>query len=117
MMMTRSLSRAFIPLTSAMRADLRVVQEGLAVDLQQAQRLIMAGAVLANGSLVPHPASEVPREAQLQLRPAPRYVSRGGEKLEHALSTFTLDVKGAVIADVGSSTGGFTDCLLQHGAA
>src|SRR3990172_13436834 len=99
-----------------MRADLRLVEQGLAPDLQQAQRVIMAGAVLAEGSPVPHPASQVAREAQLQLRPQPRYVGRGGEKLAHALQRLGLPIKGSVFADVGASTGGFTDCLLQDGA-
>src|SRR3990172_13008320 len=98
-----------------MRADLRLVEQGLVPDLQQAQRVIMAGAVLAEGTPVPHPASQVAREAQLQLRPQPRYLSRGGEKLAHALTTFGLSVKDGVLADVGASTGGFTDCLVQHG--
>ena len=100
-----------------MRADLRLVEQGLVPDLQQAQRVIMAGAVLAEGSPVPHPASQVAREAQLQLRPQPRYVGRGGEKLAHALQRLGLPIKGSVFADVGASTGGFTDCLLQHGAS
>ena len=100
-----------------MRADLRLVEQGLAPDLQQAQRVIMAGAVLAEGSPVPHPASQVAREAQLQLRPQPRYVGRGGEKLAHALATFSLPVNDGIFADIGAFTGGFTDCLLQHGAS
>jgi 23S rRNA (cytidine1920-2'-O)/16S rRNA (cytidine1409-2'-O)-methyltransferase len=99
-----------------MRADQRVLQEGLAADLQQAQRLIMAAAILADGRPIPHPASEVGSKAELTLRASPRYVSRGGEKLEHALRELGLHVAGKVIADVGASTGGFTDCLLQHGA-
>ncbi len=100
-----------------MRADLRLVEQGLAPDLQQARRVILAGAVLAEGGSVPHPASLVARQAQLQLRPRPRYVSRGGEKLAHALAAFGLSVNGSVLADVGASTGGFTDCLLQQGAS
>ena len=116
MMMGRSPAASVCSVAFEMRADLRALQEGLAADLQQAQRLIMAGAVVADGRPVPHPASEVASGAELHLRAAPRYVSRGGEKLERALTSFGLSVEGEVVADVGASTGGFTDCLLQHGA-
>jgi 23S rRNA (cytidine1920-2'-O)/16S rRNA (cytidine1409-2'-O)-methyltransferase len=116
MMMTRSPSASVYSLYSEMRADIRTVEEGLATDRRQAQQLIMAGAILADGRPVPHAAIEVASDARLQLRPRSRYVSRGGEKLEHALTAFSLKVNGGVFADVGASTGGFTDCLLQHDA-
>lgn len=83
----------------------------------KAQRLIMAGQVRADGQLVPKPATQLPAEADLAVDRGPRYVSRGGEKLAAALAAFPVHVDGRVCADVGASTGGFTDCLLQRGAA
>lgn len=76
----------------------------------------MAGDVLVDGERVMRQAASVPEQAPIELARAPRYVSRGGEKLEHALRVFDLDVRGLVCVDAGASTGGFTDCLLQHGA-
>ncbi len=77
----------------------------------------MAGQVRADGQVVAKPSSMLAPEAQLEVERGPRFVSRGGEKLEAALAEFGMEIGGAVCADVGSSTGGFTDCLLQHGAA
>ncbi len=81
-----------------------------------AQRLIMAGEVLVDGRVVDRPATAVAEGAEIVLKARPRFVSRGGEKLQAALEAFRLDVSGAVCADIGASTGGFTDCLLQAGA-
>jgi 23S rRNA (cytidine1920-2'-O)/16S rRNA (cytidine1409-2'-O)-methyltransferase len=99
------------------RLDQRVHTLGLTESREQARRLIMAGEVLVNGQLVDRPAASVEAEAEIVLKTRPRFASRGGEKLEAALEHFQIDVRGLVCADVGASTGGFTDCLLQRGAA
>jgi 23S rRNA (cytidine1920-2'-O)/16S rRNA (cytidine1409-2'-O)-methyltransferase len=99
------------------RLDLLLVERGLAESRQQAQRLIMAGQVTVDGGLVDKPGSRVPAAAGIEVDGGLPYVSRGGYKLEAALDAFGLDVAGLVAADVGASTGGFTDCLLQRGAA
>lgn len=98
------------------RLDLVLVERGLASSRTLAQRLIQAGRVLVNGQIADKPARLVPAEAQIELQERPRYVSQGGYKLEKALRVFQIDVTGRVCLDVGASTGGFTDCLLQHGA-
>ena len=100
-----------------MRLDLLLVERGLAESRSQAQRLVMAGQVRVDGQLVDKPAAAVPAVAAIEVDRGPRYVSRGGEKLEAGLRVFELDVQGLVAADVGASTGGFTDCLLQYGAS
>ena len=100
-----------------LRADILLVERGLAESRSQAQRLVMAGQVRANGQLVDKPSSLLQNEAALEIVRRPRYVSRGGQKLEAALQRFEIQLEGRVCADVGASTGGFTDCLLQHGAA
>jgi 23S rRNA (cytidine1920-2'-O)/16S rRNA (cytidine1409-2'-O)-methyltransferase len=79
--------------------------------------LILAGDVLVDGTPVTRAGSAIRDEEMLSLKTPPRFVSRGGEKLQHALDTFAIDVRGSVVADFGASTGGFTDCLLQAGAA
>lgn len=95
-----------------------VVQRRLGVTRSKAQGLVLAGSVLSlNGEVLDKPGMRIPEDMALDIREAPRYVSRGGLKLEQALAYFHLDVHGAVAIDVGASTGGFTDCLLQHGAA
>lgn len=99
------------------RLDLLLVERGLAESRDKAQAAILAGDVLVNGERVVRQAASVAEDAQIALAQAPRYVGRGGEKLEHALATFGLDVTGRVCLDAGASTGGFTDCLLQNGAA
>ncbi len=99
------------------RADVLLVERGLAESRTQAQRLVMAGQVRADGQVVDKPSSMLAGEARLEVEKGPRYVSRGGEKLEAALEQFEVAVEGKVCADVGASTGGFTDCLLQHGAS
>ena len=102
---------------SKQRLDLLLVQRGLAESRERAQALIRAGQVLVNDQVVDRPGRRVPINATLRLRSRLPYVSRGGLKLEAALDAFGLDVAGWVAADVGASTGGFTDCLLQRGAA
>lgn len=98
------------------RLDQLLVQRGLAESRSQAQRLIMAGQVRLDGEVTLRPSKEAPATAAIAVDAGPRFVSRGGEKIEAALETFGLSVQGKVCADVGASTGGFTDCLLQRGA-
>lgn len=100
-----------------MRLDVLMVERGLAESRAKAQALIMAGQVRVAGQVALKPATPVPPDCALTVDAGPRFVSRGGEKLEGALEAFALDVSGFICADVGASTGGFTDCLLQHGAA
>ena len=99
------------------RIDVLLVERGLAESRTLAQRLVMAGEVRADGELVPKPSSLVPPQAVLDVDRKPRFVSRGGEKLLAALQAFSIEVIGKTCADAGASTGGFTDCLLQQGAA
>lgn len=98
------------------RLDTLLVGRGLADDLDQAQRLIGAGAVLVNEMRCDKVGSLVEEAARISVKSSRKYVSRGGEKLESALQGLALDLTGWICADIGSSTGGFTDCLLQHGA-
>ena len=98
------------------RVDVLLVGRGLAESRAQAQRLIMAGKVRSDGQVVLKPGASIQEDARLEVDQGPPFVSRGGEKLQAALATFALDVGGRACADVGASTGGFTDCLLQHGA-
>jgi 23S rRNA (cytidine1920-2'-O)/16S rRNA (cytidine1409-2'-O)-methyltransferase len=94
-----------------------LVQKGLAESREKAKGLIMAGLVEVNENIVDKPGHLIPISSAISLqKPHPPYVSRGGLKLEAALDHFSLDVQGKVVMDVGSSTGGFTDCLLQRGA-
>ena len=99
------------------RADELLVARGLAESRSQAQRLVMAGQVRAAGQVVAKPSSLLEPEVDLQVDTGPRFVSRGGEKLAAAIQQFGTVIEGRVCADLGASTGGFTDCLLQHGAA
>ncbi|NPV86381.1 MAG: TlyA family RNA methyltransferase [Anaerolineae bacterium] len=100
------------------RLDMLLVDSGKAESRNMAQRMIMAGQVRVDGQVVLKPSTRVLREAQIEVVKRPRYVSRGGEKLEAALTAFGMeDLSGWICADVGASTGGFSDCLLQHGAA
>lgn len=98
------------------RLDVLLVAKGLAESRSAAQRLVMAGRVRVAGERADKPSRQVPVNAAIWVESGPRYVSRGGEKLEAALAAFDLRPEGRVCADVGASTGGFTDCLLQHGA-
>ena len=100
------------------RADLVLVEQGLAPSRERARALILAGEVLAGDRPIEKAGQLVDGAVELRLRSAPMpYVSRGGVKLAHALATFGIGVAGKVALDVGASTGGFTDCLLQAGAA
>ena len=99
------------------RLDVALVERGLAESREKAQRAIMAGQIQVNGQLARKPSDRVREQDAVVLLVAEKYVSRGGLKLEHALHEFPLDVHDAVAIDLGASTGGFTDCLLQHGAA
>ena len=100
------------------RLDRLLVERGLAPTLEKARGLIMAGEVIAHDHRADKPALLVSPDAPVRLRSEPcPYVSRGGLKLEKPLKEFAIPVQGATALDVGASTGGFTDCLLQHGAA
>jgi 23S rRNA (cytidine1920-2'-O)/16S rRNA (cytidine1409-2'-O)-methyltransferase len=100
-----------------MRLDELLVNLGLADSRDLAGRYVMAGQVRINGQVAQQPGDLALPDAEVTLDLGPRFVSRGGEKLAAAFEAFALDVRGHVCADVGASTGGFTDCLLQHGAA
>ena len=104
------------PRPSKVRLDLLLTSRGLFETRERAQRAILAGTVYVEGQRVDKPGTKVAEDAQLDARQKERYVSRGGLKLEGALSHFHLDPAGKICLDVGASTGGFTDCLLQHGA-
>jgi len=99
------------------RADKLLVKRGLAASQEKARALIMAGLVSSGGSDVLKPGSLVDEAAPISLKARPPFVSRGGLKLAEALDRFAVDVRGKTAVDIGSSTGGFTDCLLQRGAA
>jgi 23S rRNA (cytidine1920-2'-O)/16S rRNA (cytidine1409-2'-O)-methyltransferase len=99
------------------RLDVLLVERGLAESRAKAQAMIMAGQVRVADQVALKPATSVSSDSVLTVDSGPRFVSRGGEKLDAALEAFALDVTGFVCADVGASTGGFTDCLLQRGAA
>jgi 23S rRNA (cytidine1920-2'-O)/16S rRNA (cytidine1409-2'-O)-methyltransferase len=101
---------------SKQRLDTVIVNMGLAENKSKAQAYIMAGDVIVNGHAATKPGALIPEDARIELKEKPPYVSRGGLKLEHALQEFKIDVAGRTCLDVGASTGGFTDCLLQHGA-
>jgi 23S rRNA (cytidine1920-2'-O)/16S rRNA (cytidine1409-2'-O)-methyltransferase len=95
------------------RLDMVLVERGLADSRSQAQALVLAGLVRGYDK----PGQQIDENAELSVDSPPRYVSRGGEKLRHALDAFEVDVTGTACVDVGASTGGFSDCLLQAGAA
>jgi 23S rRNA (cytidine1920-2'-O)/16S rRNA (cytidine1409-2'-O)-methyltransferase len=99
------------------RLDLWMVEHGAAATRERAQALIMAGEVLVNGQKAAKPGQPVAADARVEVLAKLRYVGRGGIKLEAALRQFNIDASGLVCADFGASTGGFTDCLLQAGAA
>ena len=98
------------------RLDQMLVEKGLAQSRQKAQAMILAGEVLVNDQKIDKPGHAVPEDARLRILGAQRFVSRGGAKLEAALGYFAISVDGRICADLGASTGGFTDCLLEHGA-
>jgi 23S rRNA (cytidine1920-2'-O)/16S rRNA (cytidine1409-2'-O)-methyltransferase len=99
------------------RLDQLVVDKGLAESREKAKRLILAGQIEVDGQPAPKPGHPVAPDHTITLKEAERFVSRGGEKLEGAMEAFELDLTGTVCLDIGSSTGGFTDCMLQHGAS
>jgi len=99
------------------RLDRVIKDRRLIRSRSRAQRMIEAGRVKVNGQIVSRPGHPIDSEAEIEILGYEPYVSRGGEKLEAALERFRIDPKGRVCLDVGASTGGFTDCLLQHGAA
>ncbi len=101
---------------SKVRVDNLLVERGLVDSRSQAQRLVMAGQVRADGEVVNKPSVTVSQGVELTIETHPEYVSRGGEKLVAALKAFDVDVSNLICADIGASTGGFTDCLLRHGA-
>ena len=104
--------------TTKQRLDVALVERGLAPTRQTAQALIMSGSVCVEGLTADKPGIKVPAGADITVRgSAPAYASRGGLKLAGALESFGLEVTGLTALDVGASTGGFTDCLLKHGAA
>ena len=99
------------------RLDVLLVERGLHESRQRAQAAIMSGEVFVGGQRVDKPGTAVAEDAEVEVRGAAlAYVSRGGLKLEKAMATFPIDLTGAVCADIGASTGGFTDCMLQNGA-
>ncbi len=99
------------------RLDILLCERDLAPTRAKARAMIMAGEVMVDGTVVTKSGTLIRADAALELKQKPRFVSRGGEKLAAALDAFQFDVSGRVCADVGASTGGFTDCLLQNGAA
>jgi 23S rRNA (cytidine1920-2'-O)/16S rRNA (cytidine1409-2'-O)-methyltransferase len=98
------------------RLDLELVRRGLAASRQQAQQLIRAGKVRGGDQLLDKPGTEISPDLDLHVETPPRFVSRGGEKLLAALEALPIRVQGRICLDGGISTGGFSDCLLQHGA-
>lgn len=107
----------FMPKAAARsRIDALLVERGLVESRQKARAILLAGEIRVDGAPVTKPGSLVPNEAAIEVLQRPAYVSRGGDKLQHALRTFAFDPAGLTCVDLGASTGGFTDCLLQHGA-
>lgn len=106
-----------MPGSAKSRLDELLVARGLAATRSQARALIMAGRVLGRTGRLDKPGREISADAEVTVEQPPRFVSRGGEKLEGALAGFALDLRGAHVLDIGASTGGFTDCALQAGAA
>src|ERR1700734_505220 len=99
------------------RLDVLVTERGLAASREKARALILAGQVIVNGQKADKAGANIGIDATIELLAQPRYVGRGGLKLEAALDHFGISAAGKVCLDVGSSTGGFTDCVLQRGAA
>lgn len=98
------------------RLDLLLIKRGLFPSRANAQAAIMAGEVMVEGQKAEKPGKDVDVEAKIEIKNRAKYVGRGGEKLEHAIKEFKIKAKGKICLDVGASTGGFTDCLLQNGA-
>lgn len=113
----RTLNKYLVPDNiEKQRVDALLVERGLCESRERAQRALMAGLVTVGGVRVEKPGARVPVDAVVEVKGGEKYVSRGGLKLEHGLDAFGIDVAGRVALDVGASTGGFTDCLLQRGA-
>lgn len=100
-----------------LRLDQLLYEKGFFDSREKAQRAVLAGQVLVEGQIHSKPGSKIPETSTITITERERYVSRGGYKLEGALRAFAIDPTGLECLDLGSSTGGFTDCLLQHGAA
>jgi 23S rRNA (cytidine1920-2'-O)/16S rRNA (cytidine1409-2'-O)-methyltransferase len=100
-----------------LRLDQLLVARGLCESREKAQRAIMAGDVMVGGRVIDKAGTKIADDADVSVKTPERYVGRGGYKLEHALEHFGIDPTGWICLDIGASTGGFTDCLLQHGAA
>jgi 23S rRNA (cytidine1920-2'-O)/16S rRNA (cytidine1409-2'-O)-methyltransferase len=98
------------------RLDQLLVEKGLAESREKARRLIVAGHVLVDGQPAPKPGHTLDPDREVVLKEVEQFVSRGGEKLEGAMESFPIELSGKICLDIGSSTGGFTDCMLQHGA-
>ena len=98
------------------RLDQLLMEKGLAESREKAKRLILAGQVIVDGHPSPKPGHPLSPDHKIILKDAARFVSRGGEKLEGAMEAFPITLEGKICLDIGSSTGGFTDCMLQHGA-
>src|SRR5665811_307846 len=98
------------------RLDLALVERGLVESRSRAKALILAGDVLVDDQVISQAGAPVTERQAVELRQKPRFVSRGGEKIDHALEIFNLDMAGKVVADLGACTGGFTDAVLQRGA-
>jgi 23S rRNA (cytidine1920-2'-O)/16S rRNA (cytidine1409-2'-O)-methyltransferase len=107
---------SFTPITKKVRADALLLELGLVPSRAKAQALILAGEVYVGESRVEKPGAQLKSDSPIEVRAREKYVSRGGFKLEGALDDFGFDPSGKTAADVGASTGGFTDCLLQRGA-
>ena len=104
--------------TTKLRLDKLLLERGLVPSRERAQALVLAGKVLVNEQKIEKPGASVDPASEIRLLGDDlKYVSRGGLKLEHALQHWKIDVRGRICLDVGASTGGFTDCMLQHGAA
>jgi 23S rRNA (cytidine1920-2'-O)/16S rRNA (cytidine1409-2'-O)-methyltransferase len=102
--------------TNKQRLDILLVERGLVESREMAQKLIYAGQALIDGQLALKPSQQVEPAATVSLKTKAKFVSRGGDKLDHALNIFAVNVAGKICLDAGASTGGFTDCLLQRGA-
>ena len=98
------------------RLDQLLVEKGLVESREKAKRLIMSGQILVDGQPAPKPGQTLAPDREITLKAVERFVSRGGEKLEGAMQAFPISLEGKVCLDIGPSTGGFTDCMLQHGA-
>ena len=98
------------------RIDKILVEKGVVESREKAQRLILSGVVFVNGQRVDKPGTKIKTDSQIYIKEKEKYVSRGGYKLEKGIKVFKPDLKNKICIDIGSSTGGFTDCLLQHGA-